>query len=86
MSAVPKFILMAVNPLAPDNKSSVKQNEGMHHHRHRVRDGAVETLLKELLFMLETGWEWDESTVLQSQQHCRRVTGPACPEPAYWEE
>ncbi|NWR31215.1 EVA1C protein, partial [Tachuris rubrigastra] len=27
--AVPKFILTAVNPLVPDNKSSVKQNDGI---------------------------------------------------------
>ncbi|NWR86236.1 EVA1C protein, partial [Furnarius figulus] len=27
--AVPKFILTAVNPLVPDNKSSIKQNDGV---------------------------------------------------------
>lgn len=79
VSAVPKFILTAVNPLVPDNKSSFKQNDGMYHHRFRVWDEVVETLLKELLFLLEsrgTGWEWDVSTVLQSQQHCRNSDLP----------
>ncbi|NWS18007.1 EVA1C protein, partial [Pachyramphus minor] len=28
-ACVPKFILTAVNPLAPDNKSSIKQNDGV---------------------------------------------------------
>lgn len=77
--AVPKFILTAVNPLVPDNKSSIKQNDGMYHQRIRVWDEVVETLLKELLFLSEsrgTGWKWDVSTALQSQQRCRKSDLP----------
>uniref|UniRef100_A0A8C5U169 SUEL-type lectin domain-containing protein n=1 Tax=Malurus cyaneus samueli TaxID=2593467 RepID=A0A8C5U169_9PASS len=50
---VPKFILTAVNPLVPNNKSSVKQNDGMHHHWKRAWDEVAEIMLKELLLPLE---------------------------------
>ncbi|NXC55242.1 EVA1C protein, partial [Aleadryas rufinucha] len=31
-ACVPKFILTAINPVVPNNKSSIKQNDGMYHH------------------------------------------------------
>uniref|UniRef100_A0A8C5TWT8 Protein eva-1 homolog C n=1 Tax=Malurus cyaneus samueli TaxID=2593467 RepID=A0A8C5TWT8_9PASS len=52
-ACVPKFILTAVNPLVPNNKSSVKQNDGMHHHWKRAWDEVAEIMLKELLLPLE---------------------------------
>ncbi|XP_056350828.1 protein eva-1 homolog C isoform X4 [Oenanthe melanoleuca] len=44
-ACVPKFILTAVNPLVPDNKSSIKQNDGVdldpRESRHPEKDGTI---------------------------------------------
>lgn len=73
VSAVPKFILTAVNPLVPDNKSSINHNDGGYQHRHRGWDGALQSLLKEhrgTQHRLGAGCEHSPA---------QRVTCPACP-------
>lgn len=81
--AVPKLILTAVNSLVPDNKSSIKQNDGMYLPRHRVWEEVVETLAERAAPPFgeqTTGWEWGVSTVLQSQQCCGKNDLPSLPE------